>query len=49
MIVALPVHHLCVITNQNACTHSTSYSQHYVNTLMQIIIMSAQNVIVGNL
>ena len=49
MIVALPVHLLCVITNQNACTHSTSCSQHYVNTPMQIIVMSAQKIIVGNL
>ena len=31
MIVALPVHLLCVISNQNACTHSTAFSQHYIN------------------
>ena len=48
MTVALPVHHLCVITNQNVCTHSISCSQHNVNTPMQNI-MSAQNVITGNL
>ena len=38
MIMAFPVHLLCVITNQNACTHSTSCSQHYVKTPMQNIM-----------
>ena len=45
MIVALPVQLLCVITNQNACAHSTTCSQHYVYTRMQNIIISAQNII----
>ena len=47
LIVAVPVHRLCMSTNQNACMHSTSCSQHYVNTPMKNT--SAQNIIVGNL
>ena len=49
MIVAISVHILCMITKQNTCTHSSSCIQHYVNTPMQNIIMSAQNIIAGNL
>ena len=37
-----------VFTNQNACTQSTSCSQRYVNTPVQNIIMSVQNIIAGN-